>query len=59
MNLRKEILPIGIALFLISSLSSCEFITGVFKGGVYVGVLMVVVVIVLVIWLLMKLVGRK
>lgn len=59
MNLRKQILPIGIGLFLISSLSSCELITGVFKGGVYVGVLMVVVVVVLVIWLLMKVLGRK
>jgi len=40
------------------SLSSCEVIEGIFKAGVWVGVIIVVVIIALIFWLIRK-VGRK
>lgn len=46
-----------IALLLVSMLSSCDMIVGIFKGGMYFGIILVVVVIALVIWLLSR-IGR-
>ncbi len=40
-------------------LSSCEVIGGIFKAGVWSGIIMVVIVLVLIIWLLSKLMGGK
>jgi len=40
------------------SLSSCEVIEGIFKAGVWVGVIIVVVIIALVFWVIRK-VGKK
>ncbi|WP_207507211.1 hypothetical protein [Telluribacter humicola] len=40
-------------------LTSCDFIGTIFKGGVYVGVIMVILVIVAVIWLFAKFMGGK
>lgn len=42
------------ALLLLTSLSSCDFIAGVFKGGVYVGVFLVIVVIAIILWLISR-----
>ncbi|MEO6832286.1 MAG: hypothetical protein ABI378_07765 [Chitinophagaceae bacterium] len=44
-------------LALILSLSSCQAILGIFKAGVWVGVLLVVVIIGLIIFILAKLFG--
>lgn len=45
-------------LFLLTlSLSSCEVIGGIFKAGVWVGVLIVVAVLALIFWLVSR--GRK
>jgi len=46
----------SIYLFLLSllflfSLNSCEVIGGIFKAGVWVGILVVVVIIVIIIWI--------
>lgn len=41
-------------LALMVSLSSCEVVGGIFKAGVWTGLLIVAVVIVLVIWLISK-----
>jgi hypothetical protein len=40
------------------SLTGCEVIEGIFKAGVWVGVIIVVVIIALIFWLIRK-VGRK
>jgi hypothetical protein len=40
------------------SLSSCQAIEGIFKAGVWVGVIAVVVVVALIFWLISK-VGKK
>jgi hypothetical protein len=39
------------------SLSSCEVVGGIFKGGVWTGVILVVGVIAVVIWLLSRVFG--
>lgn len=39
--------------------SSCEAIGGIFKAGMWSGIIIVVVVIVLVIWLLSRIGGKK
>jgi len=38
-------------------LSSCELITGIFKAGMWTGVILVIVVVALVIWLVSKIFG--
>lgn len=40
------------------SLSSCEVIGGIFKAGVWTGVLAVVIVVALVIWIIAR-IGRR
>jgi hypothetical protein len=45
--------------FFLFFLSSCEIIGGIFKAGVWVGILVVVGVIALIIWLFSRLGGRK
>jgi hypothetical protein len=46
-----------VALFMTLFLTSCDVIGGIFKGGVYTGVILVVVGIGVVIWLVSKLFG--
>jgi len=59
MNTRKQITLASAALLLISSLSSCELIGGIFKGGMYFGIILVVVVVALIIWLISRLGGGR
>lgn len=40
--------------FLITTLSSCEIIGGIFKAGVWVGVLLVILVIGIIFWIIGK-----
>lgn len=54
---KYSILSLSALLMLMTTLSSCELIGGIFKAGVWAGVLMVVVVVGLVIFLLAKLFG--
>jgi hypothetical protein len=42
----------GSLFFLITLLSSCEVIGGIFKAGVWVGILIVVAIIGLIVWLI-------
>ena len=55
----KKILPLGIIALLCTTLTSCEVIGGIFKAGVWSGIIVVVVVLALVIWILSKLFGGK
>ncbi|TCS85300.1 hypothetical protein EDD80_11336 [Anseongella ginsenosidimutans] len=41
-------------LFLLTVLSGCDLVAGIFEAGVWVGVILVVAVLVLIIWLLRK-----
>lgn len=46
-----------IPLLMLTLLSSCDLIGGIFKAGVWVGVLGIVVVVAIVIWVIAKLFG--
>ncbi len=41
-------------LFMLPLLSSCEVIGGIFKAGMWVGVLVVVAIVALILWFVMK-----
>lgn len=58
MNSRKSIILASAALILMTSLSSCELIAGIFKGGMYFGIALVVIVIALIIWLVSR-IGKR
>jgi hypothetical protein len=46
------------AFTLMLTLESCQAITGIFKAGVWVGIIIVVVVVALILWLIGK-AGKK
>jgi cytosine/uracil/thiamine/allantoin permease len=56
--MRKYSALASIAL-LATTLSSCELIEGIFKAGVWSGVIIVVIVLALIIWLISKVFGGK
>lgn len=53
----KNISVIIIAFFLVTTLSGCEAIAGIFKAGIWTGVIVIVVVVALILWLVGR--GRK
>ncbi|MET4080752.1 putative small secreted protein [Pedobacter sp. UYP30] len=55
----KKALPLLSIALICSTLSSCELIGGIFKAGVWTGVIAIVVVVALVIWILAKIFGGK
>lgn len=46
-------------LSVITLLSSCEVIGGIFKAGMWSGIIIVVIVIALIIWLISKFMGGR
>lgn len=57
MNKKLQLTYSAAALFLITILTSCDAIVGIFKGGMYFGIILVVVVVALLIWLISRM-GR-
>ena len=56
----KRIVPIlSSAIFITVSLTSCEIIGGIFKAGIWTGVLLVAAVIALIIYLITAITKRK
>ena len=55
--MKKNALIYGSLIFALTSLSSCEVVGGIFKAGVWVGVIVVVAIIALILWLVGR--GRK
>ncbi|WP_199748394.1 MULTISPECIES: hypothetical protein [unclassified Pedobacter] len=53
----KKIFPIALIALLCTTLSSCELVEGIFKAGVWSGIIIVVVVVALLIWILSKVFG--
>ena len=53
----KRYFPLAIVAFLTTTLASCDLIEGIFKAGVWTGVIVVVLVLGLVIWLISKIFG--
>jgi hypothetical protein len=52
MHMKKNGLVYGSLLLFISFLSSCAVIGGIFKAGVWVGILIVLAIIGLIVWLI-------
>lgn len=50
----KRYFPLAILAFLTTTLASCELVEGIFKAGVWTGVIVVVLVLALIIWLISK-----
>ena len=55
--MKKNALIYGSLFAALAFLSSCEVIGGIFKAGVWVGVIIVVAVIALILWLVSR--GRR
>ncbi|QQL49501.1 hypothetical protein [Mucilaginibacter ginkgonis] len=51
--MRKFSIP-GLLALMVMMLSSCSVIEGIFKAGVWVGVIIVVVILALIIWIVSK-----
>lgn len=50
----KKYFPLAIIAFLTTTLTSCQVIEGIFKAGVWTGVIVVVLVLALIIWLISR-----
>lgn len=57
LNLMRKLYS-STAILVITLLSSCEVVGGIFKAGAYTGIIVVVVIVALVIWLISKFRGR-
>ncbi|MBE9599141.1 hypothetical protein [Pedobacter sp. MC2016-24] len=53
----KRYLPLAIIAFLSTTLMSCELVQGIFKAGLWTGIIVVVLVLALVIWIISKIFG--
>ena len=53
----KRYFPLAIIAFLSTTLVSCELVEGIFKAGVWSGIIVVVVVLALIIWVISKIFG--
>jgi len=53
----KRYLPLAIIAFLSTTLMSCELVQGIFKAGLWTGIIVVVLVLALVIWIISKVFG--
>ena len=52
-------LPLMLVALLATTLTSCELVEGIFKAGMWTGVIVVVIILALVIWLISKVFGGK
>jgi cytosine/uracil/thiamine/allantoin permease len=53
----KRYLPLGLVALIMTTLSSCQLVEGIFKAGVWSGIIVVVVVLALIIWVVSKIFG--
>jgi len=56
--MKKFVLPVAI-LLMVTLLSSCSAIAGIFKAGAVVGIIAVVIVIAVVVWIISMFRGRS
>ncbi|EDM34363.1 hypothetical protein PBAL39_08751 [Pedobacter sp. BAL39] len=55
----KRHLPLALIALLTTTLASCDLIEGIFKAGVWTGIIIVVLVLALIIWLISKIFGGR
>jgi len=56
MNIKKYS-PLAFIALLMTTLTSCSLVEGIFKAGVWSGIIVVVVVLALIIWVISKIFG--
>ena len=56
MNIKRH-LPLAFVALLMTTLASCSAIEGIFKAGVWSGIIIVVIVLALIIWVISKIFG--
>jgi cytosine/uracil/thiamine/allantoin permease len=55
----KKYSSLALVAIFASTLTSCELVEGIFKAGVWTGIIVVVVVLALIIWLVSKVFGGR
>lgn len=55
----KKHLPLMLVALLATTLTSCDLVEGIFKAGMWSGVIIVVIILALIIWLVSKIFGGK
>lgn len=59
-TIMKRFIPMALLFTLVATLlTSCEAIEGIFKAGMWTGVIIVVAVVALIIWIISKVAGGK
>lgn len=58
MNMRKYF-PLALVTVLVTTLSSCAAVEGIFKAGLWSGIIIVVIVLALIIWVVSKIFGGR
>jgi len=53
----RRYIPLALVALFATTLTSCELVEGIFKAGVWSGVIIVFVVLALIIWLISKVFG--
>ena len=53
----RKYIPLALVALFATTLTSCELVEGIFKAGVWSGVIIVIVVLALIIWLISKVFG--
>ncbi|TJY68281.1 hypothetical protein FAZ19_03220 [Sphingobacterium alkalisoli] len=56
---RHSIIPISILALITTLFTSCSVIEGIFKAGVWTGIIVVVLAVALIIWLIVKMTGGR
>jgi len=55
----RRYIPLALVALFATTLTSCELVEGIFKAGVWSGVIIVIVVLALIIWLISKVFGGR
>lgn len=55
----KRYYPLALIALLSTTLASCELVKGIFKAGMWTGVIIVVLVLALIIWLISRVFGGR
>ena len=53
----RRYIPLALVALFATTLTSCDLVEGIFKAGVWSGVIIVVIVLALIIWLISKVFG--
>lgn len=55
----RKYFPLALVTVLVTTLSSCAAVEGIFKAGLWSGIIIVVIVLALIIWVVSKIFGGR